>query len=69
MVQKCLSEAPSIDAVLTKLVAALFFTVCFAMFNKHEAEKNTLFKDNMEERLVKLAKAVEEKRIKIEKGL
>lgn len=39
------------------------------MFVKHEVEKSTLDMAKMEERFVKLAETVEERKIKIEDGI
>lgn len=54
----CVSEPLSIGAVAIGLVDALSLTIPVAKFFKHEVE--------IEEMFVKLAEAVQEKRIKIE---
>lgn len=56
-------------AAAASLVNCRFFTVAMAKFGKHEVEKKTLHKAEMEELSVQLAEVVEEKKIKIEDGM
>lgn len=60
------TRVPSVDAAATKLIDAPSFSVPVAEFIKHEIEKKSVDKSKMEKRFVKLAKAFEEQKIKIE---
>lgn len=60
---------PEVDAVAAKLVDAPSFSVHLTKFVKQEVETNTLHKAKTKKRFLKLAKAVEEKKIKVEGGI
>lgn len=68
-VQKGVAEPLIFDAVTTKLVDDVSFTVPVSNFVKHEVKKNFLDGANIEERFVKLAAAVKEKKIKVKGGV
>lgn len=68
-VQKCVPEHPSVDAAGAKSVDAPSFTVPMVEFVKHEDEKNYLDDIRMEERFLKLAEAVEKRRVGVENGV
>lgn len=60
-------EPTSVDGIATKLVDAPSFTVPLPIIVKHEVEENSFDKAKMKERFVKLAYAVEEMEIKIDR--
>lgn len=58
-VQKYVSEPPGMDAVATKLVKALSFTIPVNKVVKYEIKKNSLDNANMKEKFLKLAETAE----------
>lgn len=66
-VHKSVSEPRIGGAAVTRMIDAHAFAVLLVKFIQNQVEKGFLQKEKMEERLVKLAKTVDEKKSKHEK--
>lgn len=68
-VHEYVADPWSTDAAAAKLVDTSSFTVTVSKLVIHEVEKRSLHKTNMEEPFVKLAEAVEQRKMKVEDGI
>lgn len=64
VVHKCVPETPNIDDIAAKLVDASSSTEPVPKFVNDEVKKNSLDNTKVTERFVKLAEAIDEKKIR-----